>query len=91
MEQVKWARKHEFYETANSSTFSETEVQVSAPEADMLVMAFQETDLSPEAFFYFTGTTREDAWTTAIFAALGERAERYEKVILLVIIAKACS
>jgi inositol polyphosphate 5-phosphatase INPP5B/F len=48
----------------------------------MLVMAFQETDLSPEAFFYFTGTAREDAWTTAILAALGERVDRYEKVNL---------
>jgi phosphatidylinositol-bisphosphatase len=52
------------------------------PEADMLVMVFQETDLSPEAFFYFTGTAREDAWTTAILAALGERVDRYEKVNL---------
>ena len=57
----------------------------------MLVMAFQEADLSPEAFFYFTGTAREDAWTTAIFAALGERAERYEKVNHSAITADACS
>ena len=56
----------------------------------MLVMAFQETDLSPEAFFYITGTAREDTWTTAIFAALGERAERYEKVNHSVIMAEAC-
>ena len=77
----------EFYKRANSSIFAETEAQVSAPEADMLVMAFQETDLSPEAFLYISGTTREDAWTTAIFAALGERGERYEKVNFLVFIA----
>lgn len=44
-------------------------------------MAFQEADLSTEAFFNFTGAAREDAWTDAIFAALGERAKRYEKVI----------
>jgi hypothetical protein len=44
-------------------------------------MAFQEADLSTEAFFNFTGAAREDAWTDAILAALGERAERYEKVI----------
>jgi len=44
-------------------------------------MAFQEADLSTEAFFNFTGAAREDAWTDAIFASLGERAGRYEKVI----------
>jgi hypothetical protein len=44
-------------------------------------MAFQEADLSTEAFFNFTGAAREDAWTNAISAALGDRAERYEKVI----------
>jgi inositol polyphosphate 5-phosphatase INPP5B/F len=60
-----------------------------ASEADMLVMAFQESDLSPEAFFYLTGTAKEDAWTTAIFAALGERAERYEKVNTSVIVTEA--
>ena len=60
---------------------SETEGQTSAPEADVLVMAFQEADLSTEAFFNFTGAAREDAWTDAIFSALGERTERYEKVI----------
>lgn len=57
----------------------------------MLVMALQETDLSPEAFFYFTGTAREDTWTTAILAALGERAERYEKVNHSAITGDACS
>lgn len=46
----------------------------------MLVMAFQEVDLSTEAFLYFAGSAKEDAWTAAILAALGERAERYEKV-----------
>ena len=44
-------------------------------------MAFQEADLSTEAFFNFTGAAREDAWTDAILAALGEKAERYDKVI----------
>jgi len=53
----------------------------------VLVMAFQEADLSTEAFFNFTGPAREDAWTAAIFAALGERAERYEKVNLSVVTA----
>ncbi|KAH9993327.1 Endonuclease/exonuclease/phosphatase [Russula compacta] len=57
------------------------EGQTSTLEADVLVMAFQEVDLSTEALLYFAGSAKEDAWTTAILAALGERAERYEKFI----------
>jgi phosphatidylinositol-bisphosphatase len=48
----------------------------------MLVVAFQELDLSTEALFYSVGPAREDAWTAAILAALGEKAEQYEKVTL---------
>ena len=48
---------------------------------DLLVMAFQEVDQSTEALFYTTSPAREDAWTAAILAALGEKAEKYEKVI----------
>ena len=65
--------------------------QTSAPEADMLVVALQEVDLSTEAFFNFIGPAREDAWTVAILAALGDKAERYEKVNFLVIKAGTCS
>jgi inositol polyphosphate 5-phosphatase INPP5B/F len=50
------------------------------PEADILVVAFQEVDPSAEALFYSTGPAREDAWTAACLAALGEKAEQYEKV-----------
>ncbi|KAI0251882.1 Endonuclease/exonuclease/phosphatase [Lactifluus subvellereus] len=50
-------------------------------EADMLVVAFQELDLSTEALFYSVGPAREDAWTAAILAALGEKAEQYEKLV----------
>lgn len=50
------------------------------PGPDILVLGFQELDLSTEALLYSTGTTREDAWNRAIFAALGEKAVRYEKV-----------
>jgi phosphatidylinositol-bisphosphatase len=49
-------------------------------EPDLLVLGFQELDLSTEALIYSTSTFKEDAWCTAIFAALGERAELYEKV-----------
>ena len=72
------------------SRLSETEGQTSAPEADVLVLAFQEADLSTEAFFKISGAAREDAWTDAIFASLGERAERYEKVIPVVTV-EGCS
>ncbi|KAI9513375.1 DNase I-like protein [Russula earlei] len=71
------------------------EGQVSIPEADILVMAFQEADLSTEALFNFTGVAREDAWTAAILATLGEKAEQYEKLtskqlvgILLIVFVK---
>jgi inositol polyphosphate 5-phosphatase INPP5B/F len=50
------------------------------PEADILVVALQEVDPSTEALFYSMGPAREDAWTAAILAALGEKAEQYEKV-----------
>ena len=47
---------------------------------DMLVLGFQELDLSTEALIYYTSTVREDAWCHAVFAALGEKAIKYEKV-----------
>ncbi|KIK67887.1 hypothetical protein GYMLUDRAFT_155419 [Collybiopsis luxurians FD-317 M1] len=62
---------------------------------DILVLGFEELDLSTEALLYSTSTAREDAWTLAIFAALGEKAERYEKLcskqlvgMLIIIIVK---
>lgn len=50
---------------------------------DVLVLGFEELDLSTEALLYSTSTVREDAWTAAIFAALGEKSEIYEKVSIL--------
>lgn len=47
---------------------------------DMLVLGFQELDLSAEALLYSTKTIREDAWCMAVFAGLGEKAVLYEKV-----------
>ena len=49
-------------------------------EPDLLVLAFQELDLSTEALIYYANTVREDAWSHAIFAALGEKVIKYEKV-----------
>ena len=50
------------------------------PEPDLLVLGFQELDLSTEALIYSTSTAKEDAWCAAVFAALGEKGELYEKV-----------
>lgn len=71
---------------AHTSVFVGTEGQEGqalTPEADMLVIGFQEIDHSTEAFFNFSGSAREEAWTVAILAALGDKAERYEKVNFL--------
>jgi hypothetical protein len=46
---------------------------------DLLVFGFQELDLSAGALIYSVDTTREDAWTDAILAGLGEKAELYVK------------
>ena len=50
-------------------------------EPDLLVVALQEVDQSTEALFYTTNPSREDAWITAILAAMGEKAQNYEKVV----------
>ncbi|KAF7343256.1 Inositol polyphosphate 5-phosphatase OCRL-1 [Mycena venus] len=47
---------------------------------DLLVLGFQELDLSAEALLYTTSTSKEEAWYTAVFAALGPQAELYEKL-----------
>jgi phosphatidylinositol-bisphosphatase len=46
----------------------------------MLVLGFQELDLSTEALLYSMRTVREDAWCVSILAALGEKGVLYEKV-----------
>ena len=50
------------------------------PDPDMFVLGFQELDLSAEALIYYSSSAREDAWCHAIFAALGEKVIKYEKV-----------
>lgn len=57
--------------TADSSVFGDP---------DILVLGFQELDLSTEALLYTTSTLKEDEWLTAIFAGLGEKRVLYEKV-----------
>jgi phosphatidylinositol-bisphosphatase len=62
---------------------------------DLLVLGFQELDLSTEALLYATSTVKEDAWVEAILAGLGERGILYQKLaskqlvgMLIVAIAK---
>ncbi|KAG1789123.1 DNase I-like protein [Suillus plorans] len=69
------------------------DAKVSDP--DLLVLGFQELDLSTEALLYATSTVKEDAWVEAILAGLGERGILYEKLaskqlvgMLIVAIAK---
>ena len=47
---------------------------------DIFALGFQELDLSAEALIYYASAVREEAWCRAIFAALGEKAIKYEKV-----------
>ncbi|KAJ7753891.1 DNase I-like protein [Mycena olivaceomarginata] len=56
------------------------------PGLDLLVLGFQELDLSTEALIYSTSTLKEEAWCTAAFAALGARAELYEKLVGMLIV-----
>ncbi|KAK6974368.1 inositol polyphosphate 5-phosphatase OCRL-1 [Favolaschia claudopus] len=86
--------KNPFDDSSVSESKSETTTLVSETEQedikhidseadagpDLLVLGFQELDLSTEALIYSTSTLKEEAWCTAIFAALGERAQGYEKL-----------
>ncbi|KZV85961.1 DNase I-like protein [Exidia glandulosa HHB12029] len=51
-------------------------------EPDILVVGFQELDLSTEALLYREDPAREEAWTAAIIEALGQRSDgdQYIKV-----------
>ncbi|TFK32280.1 Endonuclease/exonuclease/phosphatase [Crucibulum laeve] len=49
-------------------------------EPDLLILGFQELDLSTEALLYSTRTTREDAWCLAVVAALGEKGGGWVKL-----------
>ena len=85
---------HGYYVVAHASVSAETGAQnanASTSEADMLITGFQEIDHSTEAFLNFAGHAREEVWTEAILAALGDKAERYEKVNSLMVTVGTCS
>ncbi|KAJ7059109.1 DNase I-like protein, partial [Mycena amicta] len=56
--------------TPSTATFNTTAPPAELP--DLLVLGFQELDLSTEALLYANSTAREDAWMEAIYAALGQ-------------------
>ena len=60
-------------------------------EPTLLVLGFQELDLSTEALIYNTGPAKEDAWVTACIAGLGEKGDDWEKVSSSVLPSRARS
>ncbi|KAI1792704.1 DNase I-like protein [Ganoderma leucocontextum] len=83
--------------TSTETTVSDppSDVAEDPSDPDMLILGFQELDLSTEALLYSVKTAREEAWCTAVFAGLGEKAVLYEKLVskqlvgmLLVLIVK---
>lgn len=82
---------------ASSATLAHANLNNNATvsDPDLLVLGFQELDLSTEALLYASSTVKEDAWVEAILAGLGERGILYEKLaskqlvgMLIVAIAK---
>ncbi|KAG1888407.1 DNase I-like protein [Suillus subluteus] len=67
---------------ASSATLAHASLNNDAnvSDPDLLVLGFQELDLSTEALLYATSTVKEDAWVAAILAGLGERGILYEKL-----------
>lgn len=49
-------------------------------EPDLLIIGFQELDLSTEALIYSYTTAKEELWLASIFAGLGEVRDQYAKV-----------
>ncbi|GJE93071.1 DNase I-like protein [Phanerochaete sordida] len=86
---------------ASGAASESSDAPVAAPpsgeddDPDLIVLGFQELDLSASALLYSTETTREDAWLAAAMAGLGEKAVEYEKLaskqlvgMLLLVLAK---
>jgi phosphatidylinositol-bisphosphatase len=58
------------------------------PTSDLIVLGFQELDLSTEALLITTTTLREDIWCEALMRDLAELGDEYVKVWLRQIILK---
>lgn len=65
---------------ANNHTNVKEETGVKESDPDILVLGFQELDLSAEALLISYTTDREEMWLGSIFAALGEAGSKYTKV-----------
>ena len=66
----------------SSRIYSQPSVKNDDFEPDLLVLGFEELDLSAGALVVGSSTAREDAWTKAALAGLGDRGEDYVKVSL---------
>ena len=66
--------------TSSTTLISRDEGAGNDDDPDLIILGFQELDLSASALLYSTDLTREDAWVTAAMAGLGEKAELYTKV-----------
>lgn len=65
---------------ANNHTNVKEETNAKESDPDILVLGFQELDLSAEALLISYTTDREEMWLSSIFAALGEAGAKYTKV-----------
>ncbi|KZP17358.1 DNase I-like protein [Athelia psychrophila] len=64
----------------SSSTIEPESDQSLERNPDIIVLGFQEVDLSTEALLYSTSTAREDAWCASVFAGLGAARGDYVKL-----------
>lgn len=63
----------------SARTYSQPSIEGDDFEPDLLVLGFEELDLSAGALVVGSSTSREEAWTKAALAGLGDRSEVYEK------------
>ncbi|KZV67706.1 DNase I-like protein [Peniophora sp. CONT] len=64
----------------SSRIYSQPSVKNNDFEPDLLVLGFEELDLSAGALVVGSSTSREDSWTKAALAGLGDRGEAYDKL-----------
>lgn len=68
-------------EDLNEDSNLKEEAEDKESDPDILVLGFQELDLSAEALLISYTTDREEMWLSSIFAALGEAGGNYMKVV----------
>lgn len=70
----------DYLSVKNEGPPQESKGSTADKEPDLLVIGFQELDLSTEALIYSYTTTKEEQWLASIFAGLGEVRDHYVKV-----------